>query len=220
MKIAISGTQCIGKTTLINDMLQQWPNYELDTNCYRKKIKDEGLIINKDGDEKNQIIIRDALIDQVAARKRTEKVLFDRCIFDNLAYSMWLCAKSKVSPLFLQQQIQIIRESFSLYDVIFFIPMSEAYPVELTERENRDIDSVFRLEIDNIMKALIQTYHDNTGRYFPKENCPAIIEIFGSPVERIAMLKLYLQENGDVYGEEDSIMVADTSGPVKPVKLY
>jgi predicted ATPase len=220
MKIAISGTQCIGKSTLINDMLQQWPNYELDTNCYRKKIKEEGLVINQDGDESNQEIIRDALIDQVSARSSTEKVLFDRCILDNLAYTIWLAAKGKVSDNFVERQIPIIRETFSMYDILFFIPLTEQYPVDITEGDNRDVDPIFRQEIDNIMKALLQTYHEGSGKFFPKENCPAIIEIFGSPLERIAMMKLYLKEDGSVYGEEESIMTAKTSGPVEPVKLY
>jgi hypothetical protein len=44
------------------------------------------------------------------------------------------------------------------------------------------------------------------GKVFPSEDCPAVIEIFGSPEERIKMTQLYLQENGQPYGEEQSLL--------------
>jgi hypothetical protein len=42
--------------------------------------------------------------------------------------------------------------------------------------------------------------------FFPEEDFPPIIEIFGSPEERIEMIKLYLDEQGDLINNEESIL--------------
>ena len=184
MKIAFSGTQCVGKSTLIEDFLKQWPMYKVAETSYRDKAKANPEIkLNQAGDEKSQEIIRDAIIDEVQAYSKDDKVIFDRCLFDNLAYTLWLNQKGKVSDDFVNQQIPIIREAFSLYDVIFFIPLTKHHEIEIVPSEDgqRDLDPVFRSEIDNIMKAIMSNYLDVKKRvFFPGEDCPAIIDhVFG-----------------------------------------
>jgi hypothetical protein len=58
----------------------------------------------------------------------------------------------------------------------------------------------------NIFKTFVASYHKAEGKVFPSEDCPAIIEIFGSPQERIQMTKLYLTEQGTPYGENESLL--------------
>ena len=36
--------------------------------------------------------------------------------------------------------------------------------------------------------------------FFPAEDCPGIIEIFGNPLERIQMIKWYLNAEGELIG--------------------
>ena len=43
MRIAISGTACQGKTTLITDFLEQWPNYKTPKKTYRYVIKENKI---------------------------------------------------------------------------------------------------------------------------------------------------------------------------------
>ena len=52
MRIAISGTACQGKSTLISDFLEKWPNYTTSKKTYRDIISEQGLehssLTNKD----------------------------------------------------------------------------------------------------------------------------------------------------------------------------
>jgi len=52
MRIAISGTACQGKSTLIKDFLDQWPMYTTPTKTYRDVIVEKSLshssVTNKD----------------------------------------------------------------------------------------------------------------------------------------------------------------------------
>jgi len=217
MKIAFSGAQCVGKTTLIEDFLKQWPMYELAKNSYRNKAKEDPTVkLNQEGDEKSQEIIRDSIIDDAQSYSKDDKVIFDRCIFDNLAYSLWLNDKGKVSDNFINEQIPIIRESFSLYDIIFFIPITPLHDIPIVESEDgqRDLDPVFRSEIDHVMKAIVSNYSETDKRvFFPQEQCPAIIDhVFGDREQRIETIKFYVNDQGTFFGEEDSLL-ADIPEP-------
>jgi len=43
MRIAISGTVCQGKSTLIKDFLETWPNYNTPEKTYKDVIIEQGL---------------------------------------------------------------------------------------------------------------------------------------------------------------------------------
>ena len=204
MKIAVCGTSCIGKTTYIQDFLQTWKNYKNPEKTYRNSVDKE--LLNKSGTEQSQKFILNALVDQAIEFSKKDNVIFDRCVLDNLVYTTWLYLNDKVSEKFLEESRIIVRETLKLYDILFFIPITKVAPVEISEKETRETDSVYREEIDNIFKSFISSYHKGEGKIFPSEDCPAVIDIFGSPIERIKVTQLYLTENGTPYGEYKSLI--------------
>ena len=204
MKIAVCGTSCIGKTTYIQDFLQTWKNYKNPEKTYRNSVDKE--LLNKSGTEESQKFILNALVDQAIEFSKKDNVIFDRCVLDNLVYTTWLYLNDKVSEKFLEESRIIVRETLKLYDILFFIPITKVAPVEISEKETREPDSVYREEIDNIFKSFISSYHKSEGKIFPSEDCPAVIDIFGSPIERIKVTQLYLTENGTPYGEDQSLI--------------
>jgi hypothetical protein len=206
MKIAVIGTANIGKSTYIKDFLKKWPMYKLVDSEYRKLLKEKNLSHSKDGNEESQRIILNCLVDEVVKYSKDEFAIFDRCVVDVLAYSTWLHLNGKISEKFLDEQRILIRETLKLYDVLFFIPLTKVAPVEIDDNGIRETDPVYREEIDTIFKAFQESYHRGDGRVFPKDDCPAIIEIFGNPEQRLKMTELYLTQEGKCYGEEESLI--------------
>jgi predicted ATPase len=206
MKIAVSGTHCQGKSTYIKDFLKTWTNYKTPEKSYRDYIKEQNLPHSKEGTEESQQIILNALLDQAQEYSKNDNVIFDRCILDNLAYSSWLNLNGKVSDKFLDESRILIREALKTFDVIFFVPLTKVAPVEFKEDDLRDNDLVYREEIDNIFKVFVQSFHQGDGRVFAADDAPPIIEIFGNPIERIEMTKLYITEEGQPYGEDKSLI--------------
>lgn len=204
MKIAVCGTSCIGKTTYIQDFLKTWKNYKTPEKTYRDFLDKNH--INKEGTEESQKNILNALVDQAIEYSKKDNVIFDRCVLDNLVYTTWLFLNDKVSEKFLDESRIIVRETLKLYDILFFIPITKVAPVEISEKETRETDTVYREEIDNIFKSFVSSYHKSEGKIFPSEDCPAVIDIFGSPEERIKVTQLYLTENGTPYGEDQSLL--------------
>jgi len=208
------GAQNLGKSTLIEEMLKVWPSYKKADNSYREVAKNDPRVkLNQGGTEESQVIIRDALIDQAISHSKDENVIFDRCILDNFVYSLWLNAKGKVSDLFIEKQIPILKESLKFYDIIFFIPKLEHYDIPIVPDKDgqRALDPIFQSEIDNLFKAVMTDYWKQGNRtFFPNDDCPAVIDIPVGPIEdRINLIKLYVKPDGNCFGEEDSLLKDD-----------
>ena len=212
MRIAIIGAHCTGKSTLIEEFLKQWPMYKRPEKTYRDIIKEQKLDINKQGTKESQKAILNALVDeiQLASTSGDKHIIFDRCTVDNIAYTLWHYAKETpgFDSEFIIDSKTIAALSLKHIDLIFYLPARKEIP--LTEREGRETDEVFREEVDNIFDSLVTSYEKNTGAFFPKEDCPAVIRLEGPPDMRLPQIKLYIKENGNSFGEEDGSLI-DTS---------
>lgn len=202
MKIAFMGSQSVGKSTLIKEFLSRWPMYELPKKTYRDLIQEKKLKLNKKGTEESQKIILNALIDEVQGCLSTgiTNVVFDRCVLDNIAYSLWLNANNKVSDDFIRTCKTLAAETLKLYDIIFYLPIHES--IKLTPKKNRDKDEKYREEIDNIIQALVVSYEKGTGKFLPLTDCPAVITLDMHPNARCEQIKLYVNESGNFYGDD------------------
>ena len=94
MRIAISGSACQGKTTLITDFLEHWPNYKTPEKNYRDIIKENNLDHSSKTNKKTQKKILEFMIEEQKKYRSSENVIFDRCPLDNLVYSMWATEQS------------------------------------------------------------------------------------------------------------------------------
>lgn len=212
MRIAIVGSACQGKTTLINDMIKTWPMYKAHKSGYRKAIRENNLPINKETNKDTQWQILNCLIDDLQGYTSDDNVIFDRCPLDNIVYSLWGNAKnsSDIDDEFIRKCIPLIQESMHLLDIIFFVPITKAAPVEISDKQTREVSPEFIEEIDNIFKSIAHNFtRTGSSPFFPEEDRPPIIEIFGKPEERIEMIKLYIDEKGGII-EGDSIFSAES----------
>jgi len=206
MKICVTGTACQGKTTYISDFLKNWPMYKTTEKTYSDIIKEKNLTINEEGDEESQKIILDVLVDQAIEFSKDDNVIYDRCVLDNLAYTVWLNLNGKASDEFVDKTRTIVHETLRMYDIIFFFPLTKQNPIDIVNDGLRSTNAQYREEIDSIFKIFQQTYIKSDGKIFPKDDCPAFIEIYGTPEQRIKLTELYITKEGKAYGDEDSLM--------------
>ena len=125
-KIGIIGTQCVGKSTLIQDMKEKWPVFESPTRSYRDLIKEKKLPVNKKGTKESQELILNFLVDEAMANYGKKKMVFDRTPLDNLVYSLWLFDKneSDIDEKFIDKTVIQVREALKFYSIIFYLPFS------------------------------------------------------------------------------------------------
>lgn len=200
MRIAISGTACQGKSTLIKDFLETWPNYNTPEKTYRDVIIEQGLEHSSTTNKDTQWAILNFMIDELQKTSKRDNVIFDRCPLDNLVYSIWASAKNEtdIDDAFIKKCMPLVRESLRFIDVIFFTPITKTAPVEIVEDELRETKKEYIEEIDNIFKAVHRDYMNNPrSSFFVEDDRPGIIEVFGNRIERIELIKLYLDNEGD-----------------------
>ena len=204
MRIAISGTANQGKSTLIRDFVANWPMYKVGGNSYRDYIKNNKSPHSKKTTKDTQWKYLNLIVEDLQSYKKEDYVIFDRCALDNLVYSLWCCDKEvgRIDEKFIQKCIPIVRESYKHLDILFLLPITKVAPVAIEENGTRETDEIYVKEIDALFKSMMQQYQHNLGRtpFFPADDCPGIIEIFGKPEERIQMIKWYLDAEGDLIG--------------------
>jgi len=208
-KIGIIGTQCVGKSTLIEDMKEKWPSFVSPTKSYRDLVKKNKLPLNKEGTKESQEEILNFLVDETMANYGKKKMIFDRTPLDNLVYSLWLYDKGLggVDEAFIDKSVALVRNAISSYSILFYLPFCKENDVLLTEAPNRDIDPEYRSEIGHLFESIYKAWEKGQGsRFFNHEDTPPIIPLFGSRQERIAMISLYINNEGNFFGEEDSLV--------------
>ena len=203
MRIAISGAACQGKSTLINDFLATYNQYSKPEKSYRS------LIDNDQHSKKTttdlQWSILDFMAEQVTSYRNNDNIVYDRCTLDNIVYSLW-CYDKGVEGFdrqFIDKCMPLVKESMKFIDIIFYLPITKVAPVDIVEDGTRETDKDYIVETDNLFKAMYQQWLQPDSSFFPHDDKPAIIEIFGSPQERMHMIKLYVdEESGDAVEEE------------------
>ena len=220
MRIAISGTACQGKTTLIKDFLDQWPSYKTPKKTYRDIIKENNLDHSSKTNKKTQWDILNFMIEEQQKYRTGQNVIFDRCPLDNLVYSIWAEQQpdNDIDEKFVSKCIPLVRESFRNLDIIFFTPITKVSPVAIEEDDLRDTDAEIIESIDNIFKAVHREHENNPKTtFFITDDKPAIIEVFGNRNERIQLLKLYIDAEGDAH-ETGNILDEETLEEMKKLQ--
>jgi nicotinamide riboside kinase len=208
MRIAISGTANLGKSTLVQDFLQEWGMYGREVKTYRDVLNEKQLPHSKKTTKESQKAILDYMVNTLKEFKKSDKVIFDRCPLDNLVYSMWAMSQedSDIDEDFISECIPIVKEALSNLDIIFFIPITKFNKIDIEDDGFRETDKQYIKEIDSFFKVLQRHYHEHPqdNPFFPRDDSPALIEVFGSREERIGMIKLYIDAEGDLIGGDGS----------------
>lgn len=210
MRIAVTGAQCVGKSTLVNAIKARWNMYNSPEKTYRELIKEKNLSLNEQGTIESQTIIRDVLVDLALDNAGKNKTIHDRCTLDNLAYTFWLAENNKLGDDhkkisdFIATSILLTKESLKFYDIIFWLPINPNIPIE--ESDNRSNSEQFREEIDNIFYAIYEDYKKNSGLIFDKDNQPAFIVLQGDVDVKLASIAEYINHEGDLIETTTSVL--------------
>lgn len=214
MKIGVIGAQNTGKTTLISDMIKRWPMYTVQDKTYRDVLKERKLPCNQETTPETQQLIMDFLCDQCITTN-TGHIIHDRTPIDALAYSMYAYLKGNdgFDDEFLKRQILMAKEAIKFYNILFYIPVDTKYDIPLVSDTLRDTTPEYRTEMGNIFSEIVRSYHSGVGLYFDNSDCPAVIDIYGAREDRIKLCEFYINESGNMYGEDESLIADDIYVP-------
>lgn len=205
MRVAVTGTACVGKSTFIHDFLKNWDGvYTKPDTSYRDILQEKGLDHSKRTTKETQQVILDFMVDQHMKYTRDDHVIFDRCPIDNIAYSLYSYDKnlSDIDEEFIESCVPLVKESMRFLDIIFYIPYDASVKIE--DNGSRETDPEYIQQVDAILRQIEYQSLQPSSVFFHTDDRPAIIQITGQPRERIRQASMYITDDGDTYGEQDS----------------
>ena len=149
MKIGLTGTMSIGKTTLIKELskLPQFKNYKIATER-SKYLRDLGIPLNTDSTIKGQTMF----LAERTSELFQENLLTDRTIIDVMAFTRQSTSMSTQEKIAFEEYAKLI---ISEYDYIFY---TSPEGVEIEDNGVREINPEYRDQIDLEIKSIIDLY--------------------------------------------------------------
>ena len=190
MRIAISGSHSLGKSTLVWDWIKRHPQYTreeepfraLDGEMYDIRFRQESNRLHN-GIQMYYNASRVNLYSSI-----NDCVIFDRAPVDYIAYSQYTADKktTDIDDAFVDAMVPRVKETLQRLDLVVFIPMTNRWPVEMEDDGIRPVDLPYRAEVDAIFK---QIYRDERFSVIPDKNRPKLIELWGSREQRLDRLQ-------------------------------
>ena len=191
MRIAVSGSHSLGKSTLVNDWVTRHPNFTREEEPYRALglhgpyeilFRDESTRLHNG----IQLYYNISRVNRYAVP--ADDVIFDRAPVDYLAYSQYTADKgcTDIDDAFVESMVPAVIESLDRLDILAFVPKSDAWPVEMEEDGIRPVDHGYRDAVDAIFK---QIYREGRYGVMQGANRPPVIELVGPREARLEQLQ-------------------------------
>ena len=208
MRIAFSGTDNSGKTTLLKSFIYTWDSYTTPEKTYRDIITEENLQHSSNTTTDTQEKILNFMIDQLQLNDKDAKIAYNRCPLDNIAYSMWCHDKGVkgFTKKFITKQIALMRESMKYLDIIFLCRFDSKQAIKDDGLRDTDVD--FIKEVDNIFYSLYKQYAQNPEAdiFFPTGDTPCLLPLPDDQQQRIDLIAEYIAPDGALIDDEESIL--------------
>lgn len=196
MRIAVSGSHSLGKSTIVNDWVARHARFLREEEPYRAL----GLygpyeILFRDASTKLhngiQLFYNISRIHRYA--DFADHVIFDRAPVDYIAYSQYTAnqGSTDIDDAFVESMVPAVRESLDHLDILAFVPRSEAWPVAMEDDGIRPVDYAYRDEVDAIFKEI---YREGRFQVLPERNGPLLVELWGPREQRLDQLQAAMEE--------------------------
>lgn len=190
MRIAVSGSHSLGKSTVVNDWVARHPHFIREEEPYRALafhgpyeilFRDESTRLHNG----IQLYYNTSRVNRYATP--LDDVIFDRAPVDYLAYSQFTAdnGSTDIDDAFVESMVAAVVESLDRLDILAFVPKSEAWPIEMEADGIRPVDHEYRDAVDAIFK---QIYRDGRYGVTCDARCPRVIELVGSREHRLEQL--------------------------------
>jgi hypothetical protein len=190
MRIAVSGSHSLGKSTVVNDWVARHPNFTREEEPYRALgLHGPYQILFRDASTRLhngiQLYYNISRVHRYATS--ADDVIFDRAPVDYLAYSQYTADSgcTDIDDAFVASMVPAVTESLDHLDILAFVPKSDAWPVEMEADGIRPIDHDYRDAVDAIFP---QTYREGRYGVMQGEKRPRLIELVGSREQRLEQL--------------------------------
>ena len=192
MRISFTGLTHKYSSEFFDKFMNRWPNYlQSSTGSF---VPDDISLVTSQQEQWENL---NKLVDEMQEYRNNDYIFYHGSAIDNIVYSIWANAKGHdYEDEYIQKCLPIVAESMKFIDVVFYVPD--------TKHDVTDIDEQFD-EIQNLYTAVNGKWQDDESPFFIKDDRPPVIEIFGDTEQRLEIISLYMDEQGDSIGAQGII---------------
>ena len=191
MRIAISGSHCSGKTTLIDEFLCAHPDYSHEPEAYTILVEEHGEEFSAEPNADDFYRQLEFNVETLRRYPEGKRVIFERCPVDYLAYMQALAdlGSAAADRVLSETSMRMVLDALRNLDLIVFLPLDDADGIEMPDSEGPQL----RTAVDSRLTAILSD--DELG--FVSSGSVAVVEARGSTSQRLQTLenvmKLYLR---------------------------
>jgi len=172
MKIAITGAQGVGKTTLAEQINKHYPDFKILPEAARLA-KEAGYDLDQAATTETELWL---ITKQVELENTDSKWVADRSCIDLLAYIHHLFSEEST---LIEFATKTLMPRFSHYDLVLYLPGGQ-FAIE--DDGVRTTDVKFQQDVDQLIRDILEKY-----------KIP-FIKIVGSPEERLEKVKKFIKK--------------------------
>jgi len=181
MRVAVSGTHCSGKSTLIDEFLLSHPEFVHEPEPYTTLVEDYGEVFAAEPSADDFYRQLEFNVSRLRNYQPGQSVIFERCPVDFLAYLLALknLRRSNSDTELIEKSLAKVIGTISFLDLIVFLPLNDEDPIETVDEEDPEL----RCEVDCRLEAV---YNDGDLNLFSLYR-PLVVEARGSTSQRMAI---------------------------------
>lgn len=177
MRIAVSGTHGVGKSTLIEEFLSAHPDFAHEPEPYSVLVEDFGEEFSAEpsvDDFQRQLVFN---LDRLTQHGREERVIYERCPIDFLAYIAALDSRATNAAL------NLVANALQHLDLVLYLPITTTNSGELEFPK-------LRKAVDQVLSAV---YRDCEFGLVSSTDL-VIVEATGPTAERLRTLEAAMRQ--------------------------
>ncbi|MBD1853372.1 AAA family ATPase [Cyanobacteria bacterium FACHB-502] len=187
MRVAVSGTHCSGKSTLIDHFLMAHPDFAHEPEPYTVLQEDYGELFAADPSADDFYRQLEFNLDRLRCYPPSERVIYERCPIDFMAYLLALddLGIDNQAALLVEQSLDRVQAEIELLDLIVFLPLDGMDSNVMFDAE----DQAFRIAVDNWLIDILRSDDLNLFSFCR----PMILEVRGSTEKRLLQIESLLE---------------------------
>jgi predicted ATPase len=192
MRIAVSGTHCCGKSTLIDEFLLTHTNYAHEPEPYTVLVEDYGEEFSSEPCVADFYRQLEFMVDRLRNYAAGALVILERSPVDYLAYILALkdLKREEADSGLLRIAHRLMLDSIQNLDLIVFLPLDDADDIEVSDSE----DPRLRKAADS---RLVKIFEDDEFDLVSSGLC-TVVEARGSTTQRLRTVE-------DAIGSDPSV---------------
>jgi hypothetical protein len=182
MRVAISGTHCCGKSTLIDEFLLAHPHFEYEPEAYEALQEEYGETFAADPCAEDFYQQLEYNVGRLRQYGSSDSVIFERSPADYLAYMFALAelGRDRDASRLVANSLAVVQDAIPLLDLVVFLPANDLH-VEVPDSE----DPALRSAVDTRLEGIL--IDDDLG-WFGSSH-PVVLIVSGTPAQRLQIIE-------------------------------